>query len=93
MSAVIEAPLEMVEAVADLRLPPKADRRLQDLMDRNTNGGLTQKNESNWKRSWSLASQWPLFDPRPCKIRRKAPGFSHGDIRRPLYFVLRWLIR
>jgi hypothetical protein len=41
MSAVIEAPVEMVEAVADLRLPPKADRRLQDLMDRNTNGALT----------------------------------------------------
>jgi hypothetical protein len=41
MSAVIEAPIEMVEAVADLRLPPKADRRLQDLMDRNTNGPLT----------------------------------------------------
>jgi hypothetical protein len=41
MSAVIEAPVEMVEAVADLRLPPKADRRLQELMDRNTNGALT----------------------------------------------------
>jgi hypothetical protein len=31
----------MVEAVAALRLPPKADQRLQTLMDRNTNGGLT----------------------------------------------------
>jgi len=30
----------MVEAVASLRLPPKADRRLQELMDRNTNGAL-----------------------------------------------------
>ncbi len=27
--------------VGDLRLPPKADRRLQDLMDRNTEGQLT----------------------------------------------------
>lgn len=41
MSAVIEAPIEMVEAVADLHLPPKTNRRLQDLMDRNTNGALT----------------------------------------------------
>lgn len=40
MSAVIEAPLEMVEAVAALRLPPRADQRLQVLMDRNTNGAL-----------------------------------------------------
>lgn len=31
----------MVEAVAALRLPPTANRRLQTLMDRNNNGLLT----------------------------------------------------
>ncbi len=41
MSAVIQAPREMVEAVADLRLPPRTDRRLQALMDRNSEGLLT----------------------------------------------------
>jgi hypothetical protein len=41
MAVVVEAPREMVEAVAALRLPPKADRHLQALMDRNTNGALT----------------------------------------------------
>lgn len=41
MSAVIEAPLQMVESVAALRFPPQADRRLQVLMDRNTEGRLT----------------------------------------------------
>jgi hypothetical protein len=35
MSAVIQAPREMIEAVAGLRLPAKADHRLQELMDRN----------------------------------------------------------
>jgi hypothetical protein len=40
MPAVVEAPLEMVEAVAALRLPRKADERLQALMDRNTEGVL-----------------------------------------------------
>jgi len=30
----------MVEAVAGLRLPPRADQRLQVLMDRNTEGAL-----------------------------------------------------
>ena len=47
MSAVVEAPLEMVEAVAALRLPPRGDRRLQNLMDRNTDGALSpdQKEE------------------------------------------------
>src|SRR5262249_38671258 len=41
LAAVFEAPVEMVEAVAALRLPPRADRHLQALMDRNTNGVLT----------------------------------------------------
>jgi hypothetical protein len=47
MNLVVEAPVEMVEAVAALRLPPRGDRRLQLLMDRNTNGNLTadQKEE------------------------------------------------
>ena len=41
MTSVIEAPIGMVEAVADLKLPSRADRRLQDLMDRNNDGALT----------------------------------------------------
>ncbi|MGO9470361.1 MAG: hypothetical protein ACLQIB_21955 [Isosphaeraceae bacterium] len=40
MNTVVEAPLEMVEAVAGLRLPPRADHRLQALMDRNNEGAL-----------------------------------------------------
>jgi hypothetical protein len=43
MSAVVEAPREMMEAVAALHLPPRADTRLRVLMDRNTNGKLTQE--------------------------------------------------
>ena len=41
MSAVISAPVQMVEAVAALRLPAVSDRRLQSLMDRNNDGLLT----------------------------------------------------
>ena len=41
MASVIEAPLTMVETVAALRFPRKADRRLQHLMDRNNDGTLT----------------------------------------------------
>jgi hypothetical protein len=40
MSAVVEAPLELMEEVAVLRLPPKADKHMQELMDRNNNGRL-----------------------------------------------------
>jgi hypothetical protein len=41
VSAVVSAPLQMVEAVAALHLPPIADRRLRVLMDRNNNGALS----------------------------------------------------
>jgi len=41
MPAVIQAPIEMIEAIADLRFPSKTDQLLQSLMDRNTNGKLS----------------------------------------------------
>lgn len=41
MSAVIEAPVDLMEAIADMRFPAKADARLRRLMDQNTNGRLT----------------------------------------------------
>ena len=42
MSSTIDAPLEWVERVCDLRLPPKTDQRLQKLMDRNNDGLLSE---------------------------------------------------
>jgi len=42
VSITIDAPLEWVESVGSLRLPPKADHRLQELMDRNNDGLLTE---------------------------------------------------
>ena len=41
MNSVIPAPLEWVESVGGLKLPIKADHRLQSLMDRNNEGQLT----------------------------------------------------
>lgn len=41
MPAVVEAPLELVEAIADMRFPAKTDHRLTALMDRNAEGQLT----------------------------------------------------
>ena len=38
----IEAPVELVTSVADLRFPPKIDAYLQALMDRNTEGQLSE---------------------------------------------------
>ena len=41
MAILVEAPLSMIESVADLRFPPRTDRRLQSLMDRNNEGELS----------------------------------------------------
>ena len=41
MNSVVSAPIDWVESVGRLRLPAKADRRLQALMDRNNEGTLS----------------------------------------------------
>lgn len=41
MDTTVDAPMEWVESITLLRLPKHADRRLQDLMDRNNEGKLT----------------------------------------------------
>ena len=41
MSAVVEAPRALLEAVATMRFPARADARLTWLMDRNSEGQLT----------------------------------------------------
>ena len=39
--AVISAPTDWIESISMLRLPPRADRRLTELMDRNNEGQLS----------------------------------------------------
>jgi hypothetical protein len=42
MGTTVSAPVEWVESVSDLRLPLRANERLQQLMNRNTEGLLTE---------------------------------------------------
>ena len=42
MSSVVSAPVDWVESVSSLKLPSRANRRLQELMDRNNEGQLNQ---------------------------------------------------
>lgn len=41
MNSTVDAPVEWVETIGRLRLPMKADERLQQLMDRNNEGSLS----------------------------------------------------
>jgi hypothetical protein len=44
---VISAPVDWVELVSELKLPAKSDRRLQELMDRDTEGQLGEEERAD----------------------------------------------
>ncbi len=47
MDTTVDAPLQWVESITMLRLPEQADQRLQELMDRNNEGRLTQQERAD----------------------------------------------
>jgi hypothetical protein len=73
MSTVIETPREMVETVAQLRLPPKTDRRLQDLMDRNTNGSLTPEERDDLEALEELSETIALVRAQALHVLGRTP--------------------
>ena len=60
MSITIDAPLEWVESVGSLRQPPKADLRLQELMDRNNEGLLTDTERTDLESLVELSERLSL---------------------------------
>ena len=60
MSSTIDAPLEWVQLVGDLRLPPKADQRMQELMDRNNEGLLTETERADLESLVELSERLSL---------------------------------
>lgn len=60
MSTTIDAPLEWVESVGSLRLPAKADQRLQELMDRNNEGLLTDTERADLETLVELSERLSL---------------------------------
>ena len=60
MSTTIDAPQEWVESVCDLRLPPKTDQRLQDLMDRNNDGLLSETERADLESLVELSERLSL---------------------------------
>jgi len=57
---VISAPLDWVQSVSELRLPASADRRLQDLMDRNTEGQLSAEERADLESLVELSEKLSL---------------------------------
>ena len=74
MATVIQAPLEMVETVAALRFPQRADQRLQSLMDRNTNGALTSDEKDELDALVELSETIALVRSQALHLLGRSPG-------------------
>lgn len=74
MPAVVEAPVDLVEAVADMRFPPKADRRLGWLMDRNTDGLLTPDERDELESLAELSESIALLRARAMRLLGRSPA-------------------
>ena len=60
MGTTVAAPVEWVETVSGLRLPPKVNDRLQHLMDHNTEGLLTDAEWAELQTLVELSEQLAL---------------------------------
>jgi hypothetical protein len=74
MTAVIQALRDLVEAVANLRLPPKADQRLQTLMDRNNEGTLTAQEREDLEALVEMSETISLLRARALHLLGRKPG-------------------
>jgi hypothetical protein len=73
MGATVAAPVEWVESVGDLRLPPRADARLQQLMDRNTEGLLTQAEYTELEALVELSERLSLVRAQALQLLGRKP--------------------
>ena len=70
---MVEVPVELVEEVAALRFPPKTDVRLQHLMDRNTEGKLTEAEREECEALVELSEQLALLRARAMRLLGRKP--------------------
>jgi len=73
MSAVIEAPRELVESMAGVRFPAKTDALLQSLMDRNTNGELTAEEREELAALAELSKSLSLIRAKALRLLGRTP--------------------
>jgi len=74
MSSTIDAPLAWVEAVGELRLPPKANQRLRELMDRNNEGLLTDDERADLESLVELSERLSLVRAEALHLLGRKPG-------------------
>ena len=73
MNSTIAAPVDWVEAVGNLQFPLKADRRLQELMDRNNEGLLQPAEKEELEALVELSERLSLVRGEALQILGKRP--------------------
>ncbi len=74
MSAVVQAPVELVEAVAGMRFPARTDSRLRTLMVRNTNGNLAPAEREELESLVELSETIALVRAQALRLLGRAPA-------------------
>jgi hypothetical protein len=73
MNSVIAAPVDWTKSVGDLKMPPKADHRLQNLMDRNNEGLLNPTEREELEALAELSEQLSLVRAEALQILGRSP--------------------
>jgi hypothetical protein len=73
VSGTIDAPMDWVETVGNLRLPPKTDQRLQELMDRNNEGQLTESERADLEALVELSERLSLVRAKALHLLGRKP--------------------
>jgi hypothetical protein len=73
MDSVISAPVDWIQSVGNLRFPAKADHRLQELMNRNNEGLLSQQERAELEALAELSEQLALVRAEAMQILGKQP--------------------
>ena len=73
MNSVIAAPVDWIESVGDLRLPFKADHHMQQLMDRNNEGLLSETEREELEALTELSERLSLVRAKALQILGKQP--------------------
>ena len=72
--ATVAAPRELIEALAALRFPPKTDAHLQELMDRNTQGQLTEAERGQLEALAELSERLALLRAQALRVLGRKPA-------------------
>lgn len=74
MTATVPAPAEWIESIGAFHLPPRTDRHLQSLMDRNTEGLLQPAEQEELAALAALSEEISLLRAQALQLLGRSPA-------------------